>query len=175
MVACGSLVAHRVQSILAQKRGILTAAAEPVAALSARDWAIAAGILAVGVAAILLVRPAPVPEAAPAGTSRAGRISVALALWSIFAALSVWLMALHPRAALVEFLAPCAILVLPARTYARHHRGESEWVLWIIAGAAIVLGLTRDPRYTWGLLAVALLFTVVAAAQDRRRARRASA
>ena len=175
MVACGSLVTHRVQSILAQKRGAVTAAAEPAAALSTSDWAIAAGVLAAGVAAIVLVRPAPAVEGAPDGASRARRIPTALALWSVFAALSAWLMALRPRATLVELLVPCAIFILPARTYARHRRGESEWVLWIIASAAIVLVLTRDPRYTWGLLAVSLIFTVVAAVQDRRRARRTSA
>ncbi|MFT3772688.1 MAG: hypothetical protein QM820_45430 [Minicystis sp.] len=173
IVSCASVATHVVRATLerAQRRAA-GAPVEPLArteALSPADIGVVISILIVGAIAVLVVRPPrqPVPQ-----TMWRRRVALVLACWAAFSVPALGMMVRRPLAEWASFLVPCAILVLPARTYARHRRGEAAWAPWIIGLAAVVLGVTRDPKYTWGLLIIALVTHGVALAQARRRTAR---
>jgi hypothetical protein len=87
----------------------------------------------------------------------ARRAGLVFALWACFVALSLWFMLRRPPAERLYFLVPCALLLLPARVYVRYRDGEAMWALWLMGLAAVVLGVTREPKCTWGLLLVAVV------------------
>lgn len=174
--SCGSVATHLVRATLerSQRRAAglpvePLAPFAPVAALSPADGVILLGVVLAGALAVLTARPWRPP---PQPTMWRRRVARVLALWAAFAALSIGVTARRSIAEWASVLVPCAILALPARTYARHHDGEAEWAPWVIGFAIVVMGLTRDPKYTWGLLVIALVTHGVALAQERRRASR---
>ena len=99
-------------------------------------------------------------------TRRAGLV---FALWACVAALSLWFMLRRPPGERLFFLVPCALLLSPARVYVRYRDGEAMWAPWLMALAVVVLGVTREPKCTWGLLLVAVVCHACVLREERAR------
>ncbi len=85
----------------------------------------------------------------------AWRTGLVLVEWACFAALSFAFMLRRPPEEWPFFLVPCVLLLPPARVYVRYREGEALWAPWLLALSVLVLGVTREPRCTWGLLLIA--------------------
>ncbi|NVJ20008.1 hypothetical protein HUW62_01985 [Myxococcus sp. AM011] len=101
--------------------------------------------------------PASVTRGLPASERRtlAWRTGLVLVEWAGFATLSMAFMLRRPPEEWPFFLVPCVLLLPPARVYVRYREGEALWAPWLLALSVLVLGVTREPRCTWGLLLIA--------------------
>lgn len=111
---------------------------------------------------------APAPRRLPAPERRmlARRTGLVFGEWVCFAALSFGFMLRRPPGEWLLFLVPCVLLVPAARAYVRYREGEAMWAPWLLAFATLVLGVTREPKSTWGLLLIAAVCQVCVLRQE---------
>ncbi|MFY2559476.1 hypothetical protein ACN469_17720 [Corallococcus terminator] len=99
----------------------------------------------------------------------AWRTGLVLVEWACYAALSFGFMLHRPPDEWPRFLVPCVLLLLPARVYVRYREGEAVWAPWLLGLSVVVLGMTREPPLTWGLLLIAGVCHVCVLRQEHAR------